>query len=217
MMQTQPEITMRLPACAFLTLSLIIAPAQAADVDEVLDATTETTITATKGSETREISTCRDYFELTGKQGWEVPFEVDDGAPIMDFEVNCALNLFAAQIADEGAQKDERFSDVASYSNEFACIASGCDAPPEALGQAAQITSGGFSVNGITFQTGPLHYGNFTGENRPEAMMKLKWRQDGDAVQQSALAVLYEENSVIRPVLVQTTNTLQEKPMFEAF
>ena len=48
-------------------------------------------------------------------------------------------------------------------------------------------------------------------------MMKLKWRQDGDAVQQSALAVLYEENSVIRPVLVQTTNALQEKPMFEAF
>jgi hypothetical protein len=217
MMQTQPEITMRLPACSFLTLSLITAPAQAGDVDEVLDATTETTITATKGSETREISTCRDYFELTGKQGWEVPFEVDDGAPIMDFEVNCALNLFAAQLADEGAQKDERFSDVASYSNEFACIASGCDAPPEALGQVAQITSGGFSVNGITFQTGPLHYGNFTGENRPEAMMKLKWRQDGDAVQQSALAVLYEENSVIRPVLVQTTNTLQEKPMFEAF
>jgi len=214
MMQTQPEITMRLPAFAFLTLSLIIAPAQAADVDEVLDATTETTITATKGSETREISTCRDYFELTGKQGWEVPFEVVDG---MDFEVNCALNLFAAQLADEGAQKDERFSDVASYSNEFACIASGCDAPPEALGQAAQTTSGGFSVNGITFQTGPLHYGNFTGENRPEAMMKLKWRQDGDAVQQSVLAVLYEDNSIIRPLLMRTTNALQERPEFENF
>jgi hypothetical protein len=208
---------MRLPAFAFLTLCLIIAPAQAADVEEVLDATTETTITATKGDETREISTCRDYFDLTGKQGWEVPFEVDDGAPIMDFEVNCALNLFAAQLADEDAEQDERFSDVTLYSNEFACIASGCDAPPEALGQSAQITSGGFATNGITFETGPLHYGNFTGQDRSEAMMKLKWRQDGDSVQQSALAVLYEENGIIRPVLVQTTNALQERPLFEAF
>jgi hypothetical protein len=198
-------------------LACLGTSAIAADLDVILDATTETTITATKGDETREISTCRDYFELTGNQGWEVPFEVDDGAPIMDFEVNCALNLFAAQLADKDAEKDERFSDVERYSNEFACIASGCDAPPEALGQAAQITSGGFATNGITFEAGPLHYGNFTGENRPEAMMKLKWRQDGDSVQQSALAVLYEENGIIRPVLVQTTNALQEKPEFEAF
>lgn len=208
---------MRLPTLALLTFCLLLPPAYAADVEDILDATTETTITATKDGETRDISTCRAYFELTGQQGWQVPFEVDDGAPIMDFEVNCALNLFVAQLADQDAEKDDRFSDVARYSNEFACIASGCDAPPEALGQAAQIISGGFAVNGITFLTGPLHYGNFTGENRPEAMMKLKWWQDGESVQQSALAVLYEENGIIRPLLVQTTNALQEKPLFEAF
>lgn len=208
---------MRLPAFALLTFSLLLTPAHSADLEEVLDAKAETTITATKDGESAEISTCRDYFDLTGSQGWEVPFEADDSAPIVDFEVNCALNLFVAQHADEDAGSDEAFSDITRFSSEFACIAAGCDGAPEALGQNAQITNGGFSADGVNFEVGPLHHGSFSGENRPEAMVKLKWWQDGDSVHQSILAVLYEQDGIIRPLLVRTTNALQEKPEFENF